>query len=81
MGNPSLRLSEVLAPLKAVLGVDRLMKAPSMHKQKPYQGKFSKFSQQSFCQKQISEPNSIMHKLSVSALYRQSIKLFHQKLL
>ena len=27
------------------------MKAPSMHIQKPYQGKLSKFSQLSFCQK------------------------------
>ena len=36
MGNPSLRLSEVLAPSKAVVGVDRPMKAPSMHIQTPY---------------------------------------------
>ena len=28
-----------IAPLKAVLGVDRPMKTPSMHIQKPYKGK------------------------------------------
>ena len=28
-----------IAPLKAVVGVDRPMKAPSMHIQKPYLGK------------------------------------------
>ena len=42
-----------IAPSKAVVGVDRPMKAPSMHIQKPYniREKLSKFSQLSFCQK------------------------------
>ena len=72
-----------IVPSKAVVGVDRPMKAPSMHIQKPYKGKLSKFSQLSFCQKIFfSEPNSFMfmHMFNVFTLYRQSIKLFHQKL-
>ena len=44
-------------------------------------GKLSKFSQLSFCQKIISsESNSFMHMFNVSTLYRQNIKLLHQKL-
>ena len=43
--------------------------------------KLSKFSQLSFCQKLFfSEPNSFMNMFNVSTLYRQSIKLFYQKL-
>ena len=43
--------------------------------------KLSKFSQLSFCQKLIfCELNSFIHMVNVSKSYRQSIKLFHQKL-
>ena len=40
-----------IAPSKAVVEVDRPMKAPSMHIQTPYREKLSKFSLLSFCQK------------------------------
>ena len=40
-----------IVPSKAVVGVDRPMKAPSMHIQKPNKGKLSKFSRLSFGQK------------------------------
>ena len=40
-----------IAPLKAVVGVDRPMKAPCMYIQTPYYGKLSKFSLLSFYQK------------------------------
>ena len=40
-----------IAPSKAVVGVYRPMKAPSMHIQKPYKEKLSKFSLLPFCQK------------------------------
>ena len=40
-----------IVPSKAVVGVDRPMKAPSMHIQKLNNGKMSKFSQLSFRQK------------------------------
>ena len=127
-----------------MVGVDRPMRAPSMHIQKPIREKLSKFSQLSFCQKHFflnqtpscicsmclhckgkisncsikscgrslsahegtiyaytntllgkivevltavilskiifSEPNSFMHMFNVSTLFRQSIKLFYQKL-
>ena len=70
-----------IAPSKAVVGVDRPIKAPSMHIQTPYFGKMSKFSLLSICQKLFfSKPNSFMHMFNVSTLYRQSIKLLHQKL-
>ena len=38
------------------------------------------FLQLSFCQKYFFEPNSSMHRFNVSTWYRQSNKLFHQKL-
>ena len=70
-----------IVPSKAVVGVDRPMKAPSMHILKPNKGKIVYFSQMSFCQKLFfSEPNSFMHMFNVSTLYRQSIKLLHQKM-
>ena len=40
-----------LVPSKAVVGVDRPMKAISMHIRTPYKRKLSKFSLLSFCQK------------------------------
>ena len=67
--------------LLAVVGVDRPMKAPSMHIQKLISEKLSKFSQLSFCQKLFflnQTPSCIM--FNVFTLYRKSIKLFHQKL-
>ena len=54
--------------------VDPPMKAPSMHIQKPYEGKFSELS---FCQKKNSEPNSSMHMFNVSTLYRKCSICFH----
>ena len=57
------------------------MKAPSMHIQKPYKGKIVIVLKAVISSKIIfSEPNSFMHMFNVSTLYRQSIKLFHQKL-
>ena len=54
------------------------MKAPSMHIQKPYQGKIVLVLTAVILSKIIfSEPNSFMHMLNVSTLYRQSIKLLH----
>ena len=47
-----------IAPSKAVVEVDRPMKAITMHIQKPYKGKLSKFSQLSFCQKKFHETYS-----------------------
>ena len=72
-----------IVPLKAVVGVGWPMKALSMHIQKPYYIRkiLPKFSQLSLCQKLFfSEPNSFMLMFNVSILYRQSIKLLHQKL-
>ena len=40
-----------IVPSKAVVSVDRPMKAPSMHIQNLIREKLSKFSQLSFCQK------------------------------
>ena len=57
------------------------MKAPSMHIQKPYWGKIVQILTAIILSKIIfREPNSFMHMFNVSTLYRQSIKLFHQKL-
>ena len=58
------------------------MKAPFMHIQKPYEGKIVQSSHSYHFVKNyfFSEPNSFMHMFNVSTLYRQSIKLFHQKL-
>ena len=65
-----------IAPLKAVVEVDRPMKAPSMHIHLAILGKIAVIlSKIIFC-----EPNSFMHMFNVSTLYRQSIKLLHQKL-
>ena len=52
-----------------------------MHIQKPY-GKnvLSSHSCHFVKKKFFFAPNSFMHMFNVSALYRQSIKLFHQKL-
>ena len=70
-----------MAPSKAVVGVDRPMKAPSMHIQKPYLGKIVQVLTAVILSKIIfSEPNSFMPMFTMSTLYRQSIKLFHQKL-
>ena len=62
-----------------MVGVDRPMMAPSLHIQrKALLGNNSL----SICQKkQLYEPNSIMYMFNVSTLYKQSIKLFHRKLL
>ena len=60
---------------KAGVGVDRPIKAPSMHIQKPYYGKIIKVLTAVILSKIIfSEPNSFMHMFNVCALYRQSIK-------
>ena len=57
------------------------MRAPSMHIQKPYLGKIVEVLTAAILSKNIfSEVNSFMHMLNVSTLYRQSIKVFHQKL-
>ena len=57
------------------------MKAPSMHIEKPYKGKIVRVLMAVILSKIIfSEPNSFMHMFKVSTLYRQSIKLLHQKL-
>ena len=70
-----------IAPLKAVIGVDRPMNAPSMHIQKPYLGKIVQVLTAVILSKIIfSKPNSFMHMFNVSTLYRQSIELLHQKL-
>ena len=60
-----------IAPSKAVVGVDRPIKALSMHIQKPFKGAviLSKIF--------FSEPDSIMHMFNESILYRESIKLLH----
>ena len=55
------------------------MKAPSMHIQKPYEGKIV-LVLIAVILYIFSEPNSFMHMFNVSTLYRQSIKLLHQKL-
>ena len=54
------------------------MKAPSMHIQKPNKGKIvtAVISSKII----FSEQNSFMHMFNVFKLYRQSLKLFHQKL-
>ena len=68
----------LIVPLKAVVGVDQPMKALN---KRTIREKLSKFSYLSFCQKLFfSEPNSFMHMFNVSTLYRQIIKLLHQKL-
>ena len=70
-----------IAPLKAVVGVDQPIKALSMHIQKPYKGIIVQVLTAVILSKIIfSEPNSFMHMFNVSTLYRQSIKLLHQKL-
>ena len=65
----------------AVVGVDGPKKAISMHIQKQFKGMIVEIliavilSKKSFFQ-----PDSFMHMFNVSILYRQSIKMFHQKL-
>ena len=57
------------------------MKAPSIHIQTPYKGKIVEVLTAVILSKIIfSESNSFMHIFNVSTLYRQSIKLLHQKL-
>ena len=68
----------LIAPLEAVVEVDWSMKALCIYKSL-IREKLS--SQLSFCQKNVfCEPNSFMHMFQLSTLYRQSIKLAHQKL-
>ena len=75
-----------IAPSKAVVGVDRPIKALSCIYKSHINEKLSKFSQLSFCQAVIlskniySKPNSFMHMFNVSLLNRQSIKSLHRKL-
>ena len=64
-----------------MVGVDRPMKALSMHIKKPYKGKNVLVLTAVILSKIIfSESNYFMHMFSVSILYRQSIKLLRQKL-
>ena len=57
------------------------MKALSMHIQKPYKEKIVLvLLAVILSKKKNSEPNSFMHKLNVSTIYRQSHKLLLQKL-
>ena len=57
------------------------MKAPSMHIQKPNKGKIVEVLTAVISSKIIfSEQNYFMHMFNVFKLYRQSLKLFHQKL-
>ena len=57
------------------------MKAPSMHIQKPNKGKIVYILTAVISSKKFfSKQNSFMHMFNVFTLYRQSIKLFHQKL-
>ena len=52
-----------------------------MHIQKPYKGIIVEVLTAVILSKIIfSEPNSFMHMFNVSTLYRQSIKMLHQKL-
>ena len=70
-----------IASSKAVVGVDRPIKALSMHILKPYKVLIVKVHTPVTLSKIIfSKSNSFMHMFNVSTLYRQSIKLFHQKL-
>ena len=70
-----------IAPSKSVVGVDRPMKATSMHIQTPYWGKIVEVLTAVILSKiTVSEPNSFMHMFNVPTLYRQRIKLLHQKL-
>ena len=55
-----------------MVGVDRPMKAPSMHIQTPYKGKIVQVLTAVILSKIIfSELNSFMHMFNVSTLYRQ----------
>ena len=68
-----------IAPSKTLVGVDGPIKALSMNIKKPYKG--IKVLTAVILSKIIfSGPNSFMHMFNVSTLYRQSIKLLHQKL-
>ena len=59
-----------------MVGVDRPIKAPSMHIQTPYQGKIVQVLTAVILSKNIfSEPNSFMHMFNVSTLYRKSINV------
>ena len=52
-----------------------------MHIQKPNKGKIVEVLTAVILSKNIfSKPNSFMHMLNVSTLYRQKIKLLHKKL-
>ena len=64
---------------KAVVGVDRPIKALSKLIQKPYKEKIVLNSHSCNFVK-IIQPNSFMHMFNESSLFRQSIKLIQQKL-
>ena len=67
-----------IASSKAVLGVDRPIKALSRHKQKPYKGIIVQVLTAVILSKIIFfQPDSFMHLFNVSILYRQSIKPLH----
>ena len=61
------RQSIKLLHQKAVVGVDQPMKALSMHIQKPYKGKLSKFIAVILSKIIFSKPNSFMQVFNVSA--------------
>ena len=69
-----------IAPSKALVGVDRLLKALSMHIQKPYKGIIVLVLTLVILSKKKIQPDSFIHMFNVSTLYRKSIKLLHQKL-
>ena len=63
-----------------MVGVDRPMKAPSMHIQKPYQGKIVYVLTADILSNIIfSEPNSFMHMFNVSSLHRKSYQIAQSK--
>ena len=67
-----------IAPSKAVVGVDRPIKALSMHIQKPYKGIIVCVLTAVILSKNFFfQPDSFTHMFNVSILYRQSIKLLH----
>ena len=64
-----------------MVGVELTIKAPSMHIQKSYKVIIVKvLIAVILSKKTFFQPDSFMHMFNVSILYRQSIKLFHQKL-
>ena len=67
-----------IAPSKAVVGVDRQIKALSMHIQTPYKGIIVQVLIAVILSKiKFFQPDSFMHMFNVSLLYRKSIKLLH----